>query len=119
MKKSKEYYNQGDKYLEAAECLLKSGDYLQASEKFWGAATQFVKSVAEDNGWKHDGHANLFKVINDLSRKTGDKEYNTFFSSASSLHINFYEHWFQPEQVEQYADDVRKLIVKLKQKKWR
>jgi hypothetical protein len=53
------YYNLGDprlkaeiylklcqKYLMEGEKLLKEKDYVQASEKFWGSATQIVKAIA-------------------------------------------------------------------------
>jgi len=34
------------KYLKDAEKLLKEGGYLQASEKFWGAAAEITKALA-------------------------------------------------------------------------
>ena len=45
---------------------LAQGDLRQASEKGWGAAAQMVKAVAERRGWRHDGHAALFAVVNQL-----------------------------------------------------
>jgi len=39
-----------EKFLREAEELLARGDYLQASEKAWGAAAQIVKAVAAKKG---------------------------------------------------------------------
>ena len=35
------------KYLEDADRLLEAGDYVQASEKYWGAMAEIVKAIAE------------------------------------------------------------------------
>jgi hypothetical protein len=39
-----------ERYLGEAEELLARGDYVQASEKAWGAAAQIVKAVAAREG---------------------------------------------------------------------
>lgn len=114
MKIKEHYIEYGKRYLAEGGKLLKEGDYVQAGEKLWGAVTQFVKVYAGQNGWKHNGHRELFKVINNISKELRDDEFNDLFASANSLHINFYEHWLTDEQVMRYANNVKKLIEKLK-----
>ena len=39
-----------EKYLKEAEEFLEKGDYTQASEKVWGAASQIVRALAAKRG---------------------------------------------------------------------
>lgn len=111
--KSTEYTQVSQEYLAAAEEALRQKDYLQASEKLWGAAAQRVKAIAEAKGWPHDGHAALFQVVRRLVRETGDRELDSLFRIANQLHMNFYENWLPPESVEQAAGEVKRLLAKL------
>jgi hypothetical protein len=49
--KVKKYLSLIDIFWHEAENELKRGDLQQASEKFWAAAVQIVKSYAEFRGW--------------------------------------------------------------------
>ena len=100
-------------YLEHGKDLLEREDYRQASEKLWGAAAVTVKAVAEKRGWEHDGHRLLYQVIRRLSDETGDLELSLLFRAAGQLHINFYEGWLPPDDVEQASDEVEQLLRKL------
>ena len=51
-----------DKYLQEAEALLDKGDYVQASEKFWGAAAEVVKAVAVKRGIELKSHGELMDL---------------------------------------------------------
>lgn len=44
--KEAHYRRLNGKYLKDADALLQKGDYVQASEKLWGAAAEIVKPVA-------------------------------------------------------------------------
>ncbi len=101
------------KYKDLKEKYIKDGN-VQASEKFWGAAAEAVKEIAEKNKWKHNGHAELFKIINKLSKKSNDEELNALFLVANSLHTNLYENWLTEEQVLEGSKKVKKLIEKSK-----
>lgn len=107
------YKTQSLKYLADAEELLNKGDFAQASEKLWGATASLVKAVAESKNLVHNGHAQLFKIVNFLSKETGDDEINKLFHFANSLHVNFYENWLTPEQVIEGKKEVEHLIQKL------
>jgi hypothetical protein len=107
------YRRLNGKYLADAEQLLAGGDYVQASEKFWGAVAQMVKLVAASRRWRHSSHRDLRGTVSRLFRETDDQDLLRLFSVAESLHANFYEDYLQPEDVRVYAEDIRRLIEKL------
>lgn len=92
---------------------IESGDLLQGSEKLWGSAAHAVKAAAEQRGWKHNGHAHLFTVVNDLVSETGDRQLKVAFQSASRLHLNFYENILARDEIDGHARNVSSLVDKL------
>ena len=108
------YHNAtGRDFMANAWKYLDEGDLAQASEKGWGAAAQMVKAAAEARDWRHNGHAELYRLINRLSDESGDEQLRTLFHAASSLHINFYEGWMPREMVENGLNQVVQLVGKL------
>ena len=85
------YRTTAARYLAQAFEELEKGDDLQASEKGWGAAAQAVKAVAEQRGWEHKSHADLFVVVRRLVEESEDENLHSDFHAARALHINFYE----------------------------
>ena len=85
------YRQQSRAFLESANDFLRQGNLYQASEKGWGAAAQMVKALCERRGWNHRHHNLLQRAVDSLAEETGDQEYVLLFSSADSLHKNFYE----------------------------
>jgi hypothetical protein len=102
------------KYLEDADKLLAEGDYVQASEKYWGAVAEMVKAIAEQRGWRHHSHRELREAVSRLADEMSDREVRRLFSIAESLHANFYEDWMQPEDVRTHADDAHAFVEKLR-----
>ena len=107
-------------YQEAARQLLAQsfeeladGDSRQASEKGWGAAAQMIKAIAEDRGWKHNSHADLYRIIDRLVKETGDDAIRKRFGMANGLHQNFYENWGSADYVAGGLADVQELLDKL------
>ncbi len=92
---------------------LESGDLVQASEKFWGAAAQALKAIAQQRGWEHDSHAHFYRIVRNLVDETGDKELVDLFDAANLLHINFYEHWLEPDEIRTRALKIEQLIERL------
>ncbi len=92
---------------------LAENDLPQASEKGWGAAAEMVKAVAEERGRPHDTHRLLFRIVSALTQETGDTQLPRMFGQAHNLHINFYENWLAPEDVQLYLQDVQTLLSKL------
>ena len=103
-----------EKYLREGEELLKRGDYVQASEKFWGSASQMVKALAAERGFELRSHGELHAFVAKLEKESGDPEIRKLWQSAGMLHQNFYENWLPPEMVEGNVNDVKKLVEKLK-----
>ena len=92
---------------------LESGDVRQASEKGWGAAAQIVKAIAEQRGWRHRGHAQLFEAVAVLAGESGDADIDRLFELASGLHTNFYEDWYGAGRVQRGLGDVETFLGKL------
>ena len=89
-------------------------DLRQASEKGWGAASQIVKAVAEERGWEHNGViGSLHRAVDSLVAETSDDEIQAQFSSANSLHINFYEGWLDRDTVAFHLRQVARFIDKV------
>ena len=109
-----EHYLLSEKYLDEARELLKKGDLVQASEKFWGATALTIKMLAAKRGLKLEEHGSLWAFVNVLSIKSGDKDIIRFFNTANALHKNFYENEMPKETVEVSAEDIEKLIEKLR-----
>ena len=70
---------------------IELGDLLQGSEKLWGAAAHAVKAAAEQRGWKHKSHRNLYDVVKRLSTEIDEPSLGSQFNNISELHVNFYE----------------------------
>jgi hypothetical protein len=99
--------------LTKAEEALAQNDLLQASEKGWGAAAHMVKEVAEKRGWRHNGHRELYQVVNRLAQDSCERELGISFTVASSLHSNFYENWTPTAMITDDLLQVRELLPKL------
>ena len=93
--------------------MLAEGDYVQASEKFWGAVATMVKVVAETQGWRHHGHADLGRAVRNVAIATGDEEIPPLFRSAEQLHANFYENFLEPSAVTLSSQGIFKVLEKL------
>jgi uncharacterized protein (UPF0332 family) len=102
------------KYLQDAKELLDKQDYVQASEKLWGAAAQIIKAIALKRGKRLRSHEAINKYVVGLSKELNDKSILDYFGLANSLHQNFYENWLAPEMVIRYASVIEKLIKKLR-----
>lgn len=111
--KHERYVQLGAKYLEDGERLLAAEDYPQAAEKFWGAAAESMKAVADLRGWRHSSHRDLLVAVGRLAVETGDVELGRLLASAQALHADFYEDFAPAELVKLYADDAKRLVDKL------
>lgn len=102
-----------EKYMAEAEGFLAKKDYVQASEKAWGAAAQALKAIAEKRGKELRSHGELHKFASELAKELKDGEFGRLWRSVVSLHQNFYENWFVDEQVEEGVEDAKRLVEKL------
>jgi hypothetical protein len=114
MGKAEDYLELNDKYLREAEALLEKGDYVQASEKFWGAAAEIVKAVAAERNVEIRSHGELHGFVSRLGRELNNPGLPRLFGDAAALHQNFYENWLPPETVKDYGEAVKELVERLK-----
>ena len=96
--------------LEQAGRELGAGDVLQASEKGWGAAAHTVKAIAEQRGWRHERHGDLFRVAGRVADELERPRIRELFHVASALHTNFCEGWYTEADVDLGLDGVRELL---------
>ena len=104
-----------EKYAREMDEFLERGDYVQASEKAWGAASQILKAVASKRGEELKSHGELHKFVSKLREETGDQEIRRLWQVAISLHQNFYENWLPEEIVRESIEDVRRFVEKLRE----
>jgi hypothetical protein len=72
-----------------------------------------VKAVAEQRGWRHDGHGGLYQVVTRLAQEVDDREIRVMFNSASALHSNFYENWMPKEMIADSLIEVSQFLERL------
>jgi len=104
------YRKLNHKYLKDAEDLLSREDYVQASEKFWGAFAEMVKSVASERGLLTRSHLGIGEIVDVLQKEFKDFNLTEAYFAANSLHSNFYEEELTPEQVKKAARIVKDAI---------
>ena len=93
-----------------ADDQFNAGDFIQTSEKAWGAAAQFLKAHAVSRGLPHSGHYHLRQVANHLVQETGIDRIRELFAVCESLHANYYEAWMSEDELERSIASVKELI---------
>ena len=84
---------------------------LQASEKAWGAVAHYVKSVAEENGWRNLSDRGISSSAGKLLDLTPDPKGNRRkFAVIDFLRVNYFDYELDPEDVELAIGDARALI---------
>lgn len=102
-----------EKFLSDGGELLAKGDYVEASEKHWGAVAQAVKAAAAKQGLELKTHGQLWDFMNKLVEELKDLELGDSWIRANALHKNFYEGKLIPELAKKYMEDAKKLVEKL------
>ncbi|RLG68361.1 MAG: hypothetical protein DRO11_09195 [Methanobacteriota archaeon] len=113
--KAEIHENLCDKYLKDVEELMKKGNYVQASEKAWGAASQMLKAEAARRGVELRSHPALHRFVITIARERGAEEIRKLCPYASMLHQNFYETWLPKEMVAENIKDVKDFIKRLRE----
>ncbi len=115
MTTAQEYSATSATLFDQARLELETGDLIQASEKYWGAAAQALKSIAQSRGWEHNSHAHFYRIIRNLIDETGDDQLFDLFNAANLLHSNFYENWMEANEIQRLSTQVDQLINHLSQ----
>ena len=113
--KSEVHISLSEKYAREMDEFLEKGDYVQASEKAWEAASQILKAVASKRGKELKSHGELHKFVSELREETGDQELRRLWQVATSLHQNFYENWLPEGIVRESIEDVKRFVEKLRE----
>ena len=107
------YASMSRDYLARAENYLRQGDLAQASEKSWGAAACGLKSIAEQRGWHHRSHSLLYDLSGQVADELDRQDLRDLFAVANTMHHNFYENWFQEDEVEYGIGRVKAYLAEL------
>lgn len=103
-----------ERFLHQAEHEFESVDRLQASEKAWGAAAHYLKSIAKYRGWPNESHRDLNDTAFDLAHETDSFDrVNNLYKSAGQLHVNFYEDNLTYRLVANFINGAGELIHRL------
>ena len=90
---------------------MQEGDLVQASEKGWGAAAHYLKAVAKQRGWRNESHRDFFTIESRLARETDNPDrLRLLFTSARSLHQNFYEPLYSTNEVRVGVEAAKEFI---------
>lgn len=100
-------------FLDASDREFDAGDFLQGSEKLWGAASHAVMAVAQQRGWAYGKHGNLKSVARSLYQETGETIFREGFSTAEKFHANFYHDFMEDDVIEEARAQVRDFVIKL------
>lgn len=108
----------GQRLIKQARDEISKGDRLQAGNKAWGAAVQFLKIIAEERGWNHTSNRQLESVGKQLAAEYS--EYSGILSGTLADayhkgHENFYENRRSPADVEDAVEGIERVIPILDQ----
>jgi len=111
--RAENYRRLAQKYMRDAEVFIEKGDYVQASEKLWGASAEMVKLVAAKRGIQLKTHGDLWNFVTKLHTELKDPQLSRLFLQANYLHQNFYENILPKEAVVAGAQAIKQFIAKL------
>lgn len=104
------YKEKSTELLEEAKKYLERKDFIQASEKAWGACASIVKAYAEKRGLEHYRHRQLEEIMSKIISAERSKELLSGWSICLRLHSNLYEGFMTEEDVKISLEEVEKFI---------
>ncbi len=103
----------GERLIKQARHELEAGDRLQAGNKAWGAAVQFLKIIGEQRGWGHESNRQLQSLGRQLAAEFPEYggRMNVALSDAYFKgHENYYENRRKLEDVSDVVEGVDEII---------
>ncbi len=109
---AREYQAQAWDFLERSKEYLQQGDWHQACEKAWGAASHMAKAVAAVQGLEYNQHGQFRQVMNFARRITRNRQLLSWANSANTLHSSYYERKsiLDAEEIQLEIEDVESLL---------
>ncbi|MEX0568179.1 MAG: PaREP1 family protein, partial [Candidatus Njordarchaeota archaeon] len=101
------------KFIREAEEFEKKKDFVQASEKYWGAITALLNIVGVEKNMPHYTHRDYWEIMNIIIDEMKDESLTELFALAEKLHANFYHNFIPEHQFTIYSKKARTLIMKL------
>ena len=86
--------------LDQAEREYAAGDNIQASAKFWGAATSAVVAIATERGWRCDSDRAIQDAVARLADEHDDALLQSEFSATQKFQINMHYDLMQDFELE-------------------
>ena len=109
----KRYLQLNTKYVKDAEECLTKDDYVQASEKSWGAFATILKAIAAQRKKTIKTHEGLSFFTAEIARELKDQGINGTGLVADGLHQNFYENNQHPVAVKKGAKIIKQFVTRM------
>ena len=100
-------------FLEAADRFFDDGDYVQTSEKLWGAASHSLKALCIRRHWRHGKYPHIREAAQRLTEETGDLIFTTGYGFAHGQHRNFYNDDLEPHDIDFERPFIREMVGKV------
>lgn len=111
--KVKKYFDLSSKYLNDADVCMRKGDYVQASEKLWGATVTIVKAIAAQRKKTIKTHEGINFFMAEIARELKDENINNVSLIAEGLHQNFYEDVMHPDTIKKGAKTIKQFVTRM------
>lgn len=110
----KRYLELNNKYVNDADECLKKEDYVQASEKLWGATVTIVKAIAAQRRKTIKSHEGIKYFLAQIARELKDQSINNVCLIAEGLHQNFYENTTHPDTIRKGAKTIKQFVTRMR-----
>lgn len=104
-------------FLVASDREFDAGDYLQGSEKLYGAATQVIIAICQQRGWKYNTHRAMKRAVGELAREYDDDVIADAliggYVAAENFHRNFFHDHMEDYQREEDRPTVHRFVARL------
>ena len=107
-----DYRQQSREFLAKGREYLAAGDWHQAAEKGWGAASWMAKAVAEAQGWEYKKHEQYYTVMRQAQTLSGDARLRDLRPVANEMHGFFYtrKRFLDPDDIGQGLDRIELML---------
>ena len=100
-------------FLEAADRFFDDGDYVQTSEKLWGAASHSLKALCIRRHWRHGKYPQIREAARRLTQETRDGLFEAGFGFAYAQHLNFYTDAMEAHDIDFYRPTIRRMVERV------